>query len=198
MKRTLGKVLAALMLCATGSLGFAGPFGLEMGTSLADLERLCGAPPREIAPGFYSVKPPSPHPDFDSYVVQVSPRYGTHFIKAIGRRVETPGDGSALREAFSDVVTGLEKTYGKGEALDYLQKGSAWPGADNWMISLLKKERVLLAFWKERKNAAYPGNVASIGAMAVADSTGSGFVMVEYYSGDNELAQAANDADSVF
>lgn len=198
MDRTLGKLLAALVVCALGSAGFAGPFGLEMGASLADLERLCGAPPREIAPGFYSVTPPSPHPSFDSYVVQVSPEYGTHFIKAIGMRVETPGNGSVLREAFSDAVAGLEKTYGKGEILDYLQKGSSWQGIDNWMISLLKKERVLLAFWKERRNGSYPGNVASIGAMAMADTTGSGFVMVEYYSGDNDLAQAANDADSVF
>lgn len=198
MIKKFGKsaVLLAMALACSGA--FAGPFGIDMGMSLDDLAVVCGSPPREIAPGFYAVTPPTPHPSFDAYVVQVSPSYGVHFIKAIGTRVETSAYGEGIRIAFEDAVTALEKTYGKGEILDYLLKDSTWSREHDWMMSLVKKERILLAFWQERKNDSYPGNIASIGVMATADSTVSGFVVIEYYSRDNDAAQDESAEDSVF
>ena len=71
-------------MCATNAM--AGPFGLNMGMSLKEI----GGKPKKIANGKYEIVDiPKPHSAFESYIVQVSPKSGLCWIKAISKDIAT-------------------------------------------------------------------------------------------------------------
>jgi len=179
---------------------FAGPFGLEMGMSLDEVTAVCGQAPEEANGNFYKVIPPKPHPDFDIYVVEISPTYGVHFIKAIGKTITTSVYGDEIKNTFTKLVGSLDKTYGKGTVYDFLRSGSIWDEPNYWMMGLLKQERYLMAYWEKDTGEPFPGNIRNIGLGTKALSTESGYISLEYYSKDNKAAEeeAKKVTDSVF
>lgn len=63
-----------------------GPFGLRMGMTKAELEKLVGTPLKETTPGYIEdLKVPKPHPDFESYSAFMSPTYGLCKLNARGK-----------------------------------------------------------------------------------------------------------------
>ena len=179
---------------------FAGPFGLEMGMTLDELTAVCGTKPERANGNFYKVIPPKPHQAFEQYVVEISPKYGVYFIKAIGKRITTSVYGSELKTAFTEIVTSLEKSYGTAKVYDFLRPDSIWDEPKDWMMGLRKQERFLAAYWEEKSDGLYTGDILNLGVMADAISTDTGVFFLEYYSKDSVAAEAEAKAvtDSVF
>jgi hypothetical protein len=191
--RSLSVVLSTIATCGSA---WAGPFGLEKGMTLQQI----GGKPEQLAPGKYRISTvPKPHSAFETYVVEIGPHTGLCWIKAIGKTVPTSVYGSDLRTRFEDLRGRLADTYGNADSIDRLLPGSIWNEPKDWMMALVKKERVLLAIWSQKSGAKLPPDIKSVGIAARALSTESGDIAVEYAftnetECDAELAKAEDSA----
>lgn len=170
------------LICATNAM--AGPFGLDMGMTLKDI----GGKPEKVANGKYRLSSvPKPHSAFEAYIVQVSPKGGLCWIKAIGKDVPTSAYGIELKSAFNDMKGKLEKAYGKHETIDLLMTGSIWNEPNDFMMAMIKKERILLAVWNNEKGSTLVDNIKQVGLIASPSGQNKGYISI-VYSFDNEKA----------
>ena len=189
MPKIIKATILASALLAPSTLLFAGPFGLEMGESAS--EQGCTAV--EGVPGFHrcaTVK--KPHSAFESYVVQSSKQHGVCWIKAIGKDISDNGYGTSTKSKAEELAPLITKSYGVSpEKTAFLLSGALWDDADEFLMSLLKKERVHAYKWegvsKEGIDSIY------LGLQAGGSSTG--YLVLEYYGADyqecNEAVKAS-------
>jgi hypothetical protein len=189
-------IAAALVVIGNRGVAIAGPFGLEQGMTLQQI----GGNAQQLAPGKYkTTNVPKPHSAFDAYVLEIGPHSGLCWIKAIGKTVSTSVYGLELHSTFEDLKGRLTETYGSPDLMDRLMPGSIWHDPQDWMMALLKKERVLIAVWSQKSGARLPPDIKSVAISARALSPGSGDVAVEYAftnetQCDAELTKAEDSA----
>lgn len=176
MKRLL---LSLVVVLIVGAL-FGGPFGIDMGMSLKDLEE-AGMSPGESNDDYHIVTPPTPHPEFDIYGVAVDQEHGVYHIYAFGRTIKDNGFGVSTQEAFHSIKEAIDRSYGEGDIVDFLMYGSIWKEPRDWMKSLQQKERFLISFWKSQPDQTFKGNIEKIHLDASASSINSGSLMLNYY-----------------
>ncbi len=178
----------------------SGPFGLSMGMTLDQIKNKTGKNPELVQDDFYSVTPPNTHDMFKSYIVQISPTYGVVWITAIGKDITTNGYGTQLKTAFDNLVSSIERTYGKYKRIDFLLSGSIWDEPNDFMMGLAKQERYLIAIWEKEHDSTLPDDIKSIGVIATATSSSKGYISIEYYSPNEEkvAAEKKEKQDAVF
>jgi hypothetical protein len=195
MKKNFIIVFATVLLLSTHILT-AGPFGLEMGMSLDGLNAL-GANPTIIAEAYYTVNPPSPHSDFEEYIVRLDPTEGVFWIKALGKDISDSGYGFSTKSKFSETEQALSSAYGTGELVNFLFPGSIWDELEDWMMSLCKDERFYFKKWEKSDGTAIANGILSIYLGANATSSSKGYLTLEYYGIEHErLSQKAKDEQS--
>jgi len=173
MKISTKLFMCLFMLMSSISL-FAGPFGLEMGMRIEDIDSKA----QKIKPGMYLITTvPKPHSSFGQYIVQVGPKTGLCWIKAIGKDINTSAYGNELRSAFIEMREKLAKSYGEGKTSDFLRSGSIWKDANDYMMALLKKERILACMWENPKDAK---DIKSLALIASASDRETGHISIEY------------------
>jgi hypothetical protein len=179
---------------------FAGPFGLEMGMTLAQLKSVTGSDPEFVQDDLYKVDPPNKNSMFEGYAVRIDGTYGLYMIKAVGKDIETNGYGAAVQIAFDQLLASIERTYGKYEKTDELLRGSIWNDPDDWMMALRRNERYLLASWNRENGSTLPSDLESITIGASALSSSRGYVSLDYYSINYDKVNEEKRAkqDSVF
>ena len=159
------------------SIVFAGPFGLEMGMTLKEI----GGEVTDLGSGKYKiVNVPKPHSSFEYYYIQVSPKGGLCWIKAIGKDISTSNYGIELKSKFENMEKKLEAAYGKHKKYDFLMVDSIWDRPNDWMMGLIQKERNLIALWDEENSSTLPNNLSTIYLKASATSRDIGFISIEY------------------
>jgi len=174
----------------------AGPFGLSEGMpksqfkgELTELGKL----------RFELLKVPKKHSAFKTYVVQFGPKSGLCGIKALSDHIDTSVYGIELKNAFNKIESKLINTYGKNEKVDRLLPGSIWDESKDWMSSLKRKERFLIATWTEVNGSNLRDNIQAIQLSANALSTRKGMLTLQYlFSNFNkcktEIANLEDDA----
>lgn len=156
---------------------FAGPFGLEIGMRIDQIDKNAKA----LGDGKYSSKSaPKPHPAFETYVYQVGPSLGLCWIKAVGKDIPTGNYGVELKLAFSEMKLKLEQNYGKSALTDALMPKSIWHEPADFMMSLLQRERYLTATWDGESGASLPSDLRSVFLIAKASDRSTGYISVEY------------------
>lgn len=172
------KIFAGIIIgISVSGVAFAGPFGLEKGLSLQSI----GGNPQQVAPGKYKViTVPKPHSAFDYYILQIGPKSGLCWIKAIGKDSRTSVYGIELKGSFNDMRAKLQEIYGPSQTTDALLPGSIWNEPKDWMMALVKKERVLLSMWDAKSNASLPSDILSVGLVAKPQGTEKGYLTLEY------------------
>ncbi|BET27620.1 hypothetical protein EV673_1707 [Limnobacter thiooxidans] len=164
-----------------------GPFGLFMGMKIEDFTQSL----EELAPFKFMLKnPPRPHPAFNNYLVQVTPKAGLSWIKAIGPGIKTNDYGFALADAFKEMEAKLTKTYSRCRQNDFLLPDSIWNEPKDWMTALEKKERVLASIWDREAQSMLPEAIESIYLLAHAEETDSGYLTLEYHLKNHEESEA--------
>lgn len=155
-------ILAATsMILSCGVL--AGPFGLEQGLTLEELN----VTPSPFAAGKYVlIDVPKPNPAFDQYIVQIGPQTGLCWIKAISTDIVTNPYGYQLKTSFDKMEGIIERIYGDHQTIDRLVHGSRWNSPSDWMEGLLHEERMLAAFWDRGNGSDLPSDLASIDLVA--------------------------------
>lgn len=167
-----------------------GPFGLWQGMTLDDLGA-AQANPTEINPGQYQLDSvPKPHSLFESYMVQIAPTIGLSWIQATSKEVPTSTFGVELKEAFINLESRLEKTYGPYERTDMLLPDSIWNEPREWMQSLLNRQRYLKTQWSNSTGAKLPNSLNSVALICSANDTDSGLMLLEYTFDNKDEADA--------
>lgn len=135
---------------------------------------------------------PKPHNDFEAYAVQYHKDAGLCMIKGIGKDVKENGYGGMVREKVEEIYSQVSSKYGKLEKSDFLLPSSIWNEPDEWLMGLVKSERVY----------AYSGEISpSVDGIATylvaagATSSDSGYVIVEFYTENKEKCEVANSKD---
>ena len=128
--------------------------------------------------------------------MRFSPKDGLLQIMAFGNDIDTNGFGEAVHKSFMEILDDISQTYGKPGIIDHVEVGSIWNEPQDWMMGLLKKERILEASWDK----ALPNRVSGIVLQARADSTAIGFLRLTYeFDGWNEYVDAERkEAGTVF
>lgn len=173
------------------------PFGLSLGMKLSDFS---GANLVELAPFKYKIdKPPKSHPAFELYILQITPFSGLSWIKAIGYDIPTNGFGTSINSAFFEMEEKLKNTYGKCQRTDLLLQGSIWNEPQDWMMGLVKGERLLASQWDAKTGANLTEAIESVFLVANGRETDSGCIAIEYTLKNNsaalkEIAASQDDA----
>jgi hypothetical protein len=169
-------VLAALLSFAMSA--HSAPLGLEMGTPLAQLNKVMKL--KLERPNLYSTPTvPNSHPDFDDYRLLVTPAHGLCKITAWSKTITTSIYGSELVSRFSSLEDALTTKYGSPKRYDFLRNGSIWNEPRDWMMGLNKKERVLAAFW-DGEGREWPDKIQAIELEAVAVGTERAMIRLGY------------------
>jgi hypothetical protein len=131
---------------------FCGPFGINFGMSLEQVRHACKTTPENIGDDWYIITPLNTHELFERYAIQIHPRYGVYFIKAISREISTNGHGTELISRFNNLVSNIERTYGNYLKKDRLNLESVFTGSQHFMYTLSNGDRELVVFWdREQK-----------------------------------------------
>ena len=173
-----------LMLVLMGFLvtspSVAGPFGLQMGQSLADLRKHSEVTAGERQHIYSMKKAPVSHPDFPELDLIVTPSHGLCKIAAWTGNIKTSAYGTELQTVFTRVQGALSAKYGKAEkTYDFLRVGSIWKEPQDWMMGLLKKERIIGTFWIS-ESEVLPDNLKLIHLDVKALSTDTGEIGLIY------------------
>ena len=164
-----------------------GPFRLAMGMSLPEIQ----GDLQEVAPGKYRTNAvPKPHSAFAYYVLQVTPKQGLSWIKAIGIQISTSVYGVEMRSAFESMKNRLTAVYGKCYVMDFLMQDSIWNEPRDWMQALHNGERALTAIWEPKHGSSLKDSLASVGLMASAIDTTTGYLAIEYSFENSDAADA--------
>jgi hypothetical protein len=190
--KNLFVIMIAVLFFIT-SVAFAGPFGLEMGMTLDQVENITGQAPELLADDLYTVNPPNKGEGFESYVVQISPEYGIVSITAKSIVIPTERSGVDLHVAFSGLCSFVGKTYGQCEADSLPYNHGDEP--NDMMIGLSIKTRNLTAIWNEDNGSTLPDDIESIridteASMVVMDEAYPYFncyLILTYYSPNHRI-----------
>lgn len=179
---------------------FAGPFGIEMGMTLEETQIATSGKIKYDKEDRYTIIPPKPHKSFETYLVRISAQYGVYLIKAIGADISTSRYGEAVVTEFSKIEESLKRAYGNFSKLDFLKSGSYWDEPEDFMMGLLRKERVLTSYWEASYDSNLPDNISDIILVAHALSADKGYINLEYYSNnyDKAISEKEGEEDSVF
>jgi len=170
-------LLNILLILSLVTYATAGPFGLEIGMSLGQIEN----DSIKVSHGKYKISNiPKPHSAFETYIVQATPKSGLCWIKAIGIDINTSTHGVEIKSEFRDMKKRLEEIYGKYKIIDILLPGSIWNEPNDWMMGLIKKERFLGAIWEEGEGSTLPNDLKQVGLIASAINSNKGFISIEY------------------
>ncbi len=177
MKKASLCIVALLLVC---SCAFAGPFGIEMGWTVLDLEK--ANIPYEMAKTqnnitIYYVEPTNPHPSFTEYMVRMDTTDGIYDIRAISDDIEDSDFGTKTKAEYLQVKEQVSSTYGTPEEFDFLKSGSIWDAPEDWMFGLYKGDRYLVSFWDPNTDA-----IESISLEAKGLSSTSSYVVLGYQS----------------
>lgn len=186
-------VLVVALLVSVGAM--AGPFGLEMGTSIDELRKSMTL--KESSTYTYEVESgiPQKHPDFYGYKLVVTPEHGLCKIVALAGPIKSSVYGTELRSSFQSIEEALSAKYGAPKKLDRLRTGSIWDEPKDWMIGLNKGERSLFSIW------SLPGTPDSLSdvvleAKAVRVDQGGLILMYEFTNAKACLALLKNQKNS--
>lgn len=170
--------LAILATAVLAGVVNAGPMGLSMSETLVELQKK--ATLKSVSPFLYETsKLPGGHPDFENYTLLITPEHGLCKIVAVSKPIDTSAYGTELLSAFNKYYESLVRKYGKADRYDYLKAKSIWSEPNDWMTSLLKKERTLVAFWPGEA-APLVDNVTSIKLEAYAANRETGIIAIGY------------------
>jgi hypothetical protein len=180
---------------------YAGPFGFTYGETRKQVIAEVGQS-NVLKSDEYSIKvstAPKSHPGFEAYLLLFSPTKGLLKIVAIGKNIETNNAGEQLQETFHKTESSLNEIYGTPKTLDYLHAGSIWNEPRDWMMGIVKKDRVLFSMWETGEKVRAEHISAVILEVDALDSETGYLRLIYEFDGWEELSdQIKRERDKVF
>lgn len=158
----------------------SGPFGFEMGMSAEEIKALVKSPAMQEARSFMMFSTvPKPYQGFENYLVMAGARSGLCKISAVGE-VKSNSFGHQVDDRFNQLAAALRKKYGAPQTqMNGPIPGSIWNAPNDYMMGLLKEERIVAMIWNSEK-AKLPDGLSSIVLEANGVSSDTANVRVSY------------------
>lgn len=190
------KLFLSLLAVIIASTAFAGPFGIEMGMTLAQVRAVCKTVPEHLDGDLYLITPSKAHSQFEMYAIRIDSEYGAYWLKAVSKEIHTNSHGNELLGSFNGIVESIAKTYGDYEKIDK-QEGYAGSQPSLFMHALRQGARVRAAVWMREYRSNLPDDISSIAIMiSPHEYRDIGTVMLEYNFSNYATVEAK--ADTVF
>ncbi|MBQ6908409.1 MAG: hypothetical protein IJQ28_08545 [Clostridia bacterium] len=159
-----------------------GVFGFSIGMTYDEVKEACGgSEPEHIADNRYIVKPKKSHPLFEKYIVWISDSVGLYYIKGISRDISTTSYGTEVKNKFNDLLSSLEKKYGKFKMTDTVKSDYYLKDNQYWMSAMRDGARTYQANWNATEDNFKDFNgVMSIAIGIKADYSISAYIWIEY------------------
>ncbi len=184
------KILSAIFAAVITVSAHAGPFGIEMGMKIGDIDKNA----KKLQDNLYEVSVPRPHKAFHKYLAATCPSGGVYMVKGIDEDISTNNFGEGVKSKFNSIEEKLKKIYGKNKKYDFLRNGSIWEERQYWMMGLLKGDRTLVSFWSKEEKSKLSDNIESIQLQAHAIHQNSGYLSVIYQFTNTEKCIEENNA----
>jgi hypothetical protein len=164
------KVLIGLVLLAAPAVAFAQSFGVTMGAPVtAYHSKMSGS-----SPYAFQIQVPEPNSEFESYIAIATPSNGICKVTGIGRTHTNDDYGTEIRATFSRMRDALSDKYGANRQFDYIKSGALWDKPRDWVWSIYKKERTLVAYWLAENGSSLPATIEAIELVTRSVSPTSG------------------------
>ena len=190
------KILILLILLLFPVLATASPFGLKMGMSIKEIEKVCTTKPVYVKDDIYLIKPKKNHPLFESYLVLVDNSKGLYQIRAVSSLVSTNRYGTELRNTFDDVKNRVSKTYGVPYVIDEVDSKSIYKENDEWLYALKEGARTLAAVWGRDEPLKDHVTLISLECNSDKGTLQKGYLILYYYF--ENANKIEDEQDSVF
>lgn len=164
-----------ILALAAPTILSAGPFGVEMGMRLDELNVV-----KEISDGLFIIRPENPNPDFEHYAVQFSEEQGVCSLAILGHTYSWDPFGENARRDFNDAKEGLSAAYGEGKNIDRIDPEGRLTEERHWVASLYEKEREFLSRWDFSKQIDAPHNLFRIMLSIEAEGADRSYVTLRY------------------
>lgn len=173
-------LMATLELSIAAAQTTTAPFGIPMGTTVAQLKKM-GAVPSTDSQIYVLTDPPIKNANFERYLIRAGQKSGVCKIVAIGKPINTSSDGSGLRSAFVSMNNVLNTKYGSAtEKFDFLKSGSIWDEPKDFMMGLVVDERYYNNYWVADKGARLGNNISIMALEGNARTSTQGYITVGY------------------
>lgn len=191
MRAQLTSIIFSFALPATVA---AGPFGFELDAKPPS--EFCSETETKMI--FKCSSAPNPHSQMEFYTVKYADGIGVCMIKGVGIDIKDNGYGLSTKAKADNLSEQLSSKYGPPtEIKDILLPGSIWDEPEDYMMSLIKKDRYSWHHW-ELNSSDFEG-LAEIFLAPQALSRDKGYIAIEFltasYERCNEVA-SQSDAES--
>ena len=183
------RLMLLISLSLISLTAHSGPFGLEMGMSLDELGKKIELKPHgneKQAFVYNAVSVPNPHPDFNRYILSVSPEHGLCSIAAVSNPIKI-NNGNGIDSKFSEIEKELSTKYGPPQSRDSLVRSSRsytaqdWPfSMQDWISGVQNKEQAFKSRWFDKNLEKF--NLTSIQLNAERLSGGRFLIELIYYA----------------
>lgn len=160
-----------------------GPFGLRLGMTLSELQKLTNLESK----GNYvylAKRLPNGHPEIDEYRLVVTPQHGLCKISAWTDAIKSNSYGEQLRQVYKRFFDALSAKYGNSKSFDFLRVGSIWNEPRDFMMGLAKRDRNLASYWEREERSNMPSDMTTISLTALAVDGSTGLVEIAYDFGN--------------
>lgn len=174
------KTLLFIMFIMIPAMLFAGPFGMEFGWTLEELEAsgvYTWEPIRQGSVTSYLASPIKPHSQLSLYIVFIDDEYGLFDIRSVA---EASYSESQVRTVYNTLKNQLSSVYGEPEEYDEIDWLSDLTGSGNFIRSLFHGDRILNSTWHLDSAEDNEPSMVVLGILTPDEYTA--FVGVEYYS----------------
>ena len=169
---------------------YAGPFGINMGQPLSELD-VADKDFNGFRAFLRSV--PKPHAEFEGYAVLVSDERGVCSIAAFSKNYDNDKYGITIRNTISSLADALDKKYGSHRLVDNLLSGALWKNPEDWVMAIFQNERNYTYYW-ENPQVSNGENLSEIQLSAEAFSQDTSRILLRYHSKDYDKCKSEIDA----
>lgn len=152
------KVLSLVLLLIISSLLFAGPFGMDFGDSVEEVEAkgaIVLGSNRDASVMSCVISPPKASANLTTYFSYFEDTYGLYLIRAFSRTLRNEIE---IRNVYDTLKQQLIAAYGEPiEEIDNINPDSLWKGANDFTQSFYYRDRELSSYWvfDEPKNGVW-------------------------------------------
>jgi len=175
MRNYLQTAISMICLMLMPAYALAQGFGIQQGTSVEELDVV-----EDLGGGRYIINVPSPHSEFEVYVVWASDAQGVCLVRGVGKNHDNDRYGQSVRTAFDKLERALEERYGEFGKGDFLNAGALWDEADEWVMSIHQSERAYQSVWDAESGSELPDSIVEIILNIDAVSSSSAWIGLQY------------------
>ena len=162
-----------------GVVIYNGPFGFTGGLSYEEIKKMVGEKNIEQTEDSYNLKVlPKNIDGFMFGSCDIDKEKGLVRVIIFINRTDVDNYGVILKGKFKEITNAINEKYGKPiKEYDFLRNGSIWNEDKDFMMGIVKKERVLSNYWAVSENE---NKVTNIAMTALAQKPDSFLILLTY------------------